>query len=211
MTSGEPVMSGGAYDQRPGPDTFVVRPTTLPLASRPDVLVFQTEPLDEAVVVAGPVVARLSVSSTAVDTDITVKLVDVHPPTPHHPAGFAMNVTEGILRCRYRDGFDTPIPMEPGEVYEIEVVAPDTANLFAAGHRIRVDVASSSFPRFDVNPGTGGQVAGSRRSVVATNTLHLGTSHLELRVERPTDPDVATPVDDHHDEEHHHEEHHHDH
>lgn len=204
VTSGEPVMSAGAFDQTPGPRTFTLRPTTLPLAARPDVLVFQTDPLEAPLMVAGPVVARLTISSTAVDTDLTVKVVDVHPPTPHHPAGFAMNVTEGILRCRFRDGFDAPAPMTPGESYEVEVVAPDTANVFDVGHRLRIDVASSSFPRFDVNPGTGEPVAGARRSVVATNTLHLGPSHIDLWVERPSDPPVTTTSPGHHDEEHHH-------
>lgn len=204
VTSGEPVMDGGAFDQRPGSATFALRPSPLPLAARPDVLVFQTEPLESGLVVAGPVTARLRVSSTAVDTDFTIKLIDVHPPSADYPAGFAMNLTEGILRCRYRDGFERPVPMEPGRPYDIEVSAPDTANYFAPGHRLRVDISSSNFPRFDVNPGTGRPPVAERRTVVATNTVHLGPSHIELwrdlgtraTTHTPTAPSTGAP-DDH--------------
>ncbi|GLY85307.1 antibiotic hydrolase [Actinoallomurus iriomotensis] len=177
ITSGEPVMVGGAFDQTPTEDTFGCEPPYLPLASRPDVLVFQSEPLDRDVVLAGPVEVRLSVSSSAPDTDFTVRLIDVHPPNDDHPNGYAMNLTDGILRCRYRDSYTEPSPMRPGEVYAITVTAPDTANLFAAGHRIRLDVSSSNFPRFDVNPGTGGPEATERRRVVAVNTVHLSPEH----------------------------------
>ncbi|GAA4203486.1 CocE/NonD family hydrolase [Actinocatenispora rupis] len=182
VTSGEPVMSGGAYDQVPGPGTYGGTAPYLPLASRPDVLVFQTPPLAADVALAGPVEVRLRVSSSAVDTDFTAKLVDVHPPNPDHPNGYAMNLTDGILRCRYRNSYERPEPMEPGAEYEIVVPVPDTANLFAAGHRIRLDVSSSNFPRFDVNPNTGGTEVDSRRRVVATNRVHLGPSGLTVHV-----------------------------
>ena len=188
VTSGEPVMVGGAFDQRTDEQVYGSRPPYLPLSSRPDVLVFETEPLAEETTVAGPVTVRLSVSSSAKDTDFTVKLIDVHPPTPDYPNGYAMNLTDGILRARYRDSYEDPEPMVPGEVYAVTVTAPDTANLFAAGHRIRLDVSSSNFPRFDVNPNTGGTEAGARRRVVAANRVHLapGTaSWLTLSVLRP--------------------------
>jgi uncharacterized protein len=174
VTSGEPVMSGGAFHQHPDERFFCAGEPHLPLDSRPDVLVFQTPPLTEDLAVAGPVSVRLTVSSTAPDTDFTIKLVDVHPPSEDYPQGFAMNLTDGILRCRYRDSFSDPKPMTPGEMYEITVEAPDTANLFLAGHRIRLDVSSSNFPRFDVNPNTGGPEVGERRKVVATNRVHVG-------------------------------------
>lgn len=183
VTSGEPVMSGGAFDQRESETKLALRPSTLPLAARPDVLAFQTEPVTEPLVVAGPIRAHLRIASTAVDTDVTIKLVDVHPPTADDPGGFAMNLTEGILRCRYRDGFENPELLDPDEPYDIVVEAPDTANLFAPGHRLRVDISSSNFPRFDVNPGTGGPVAGERRQIVATNTIHLDASFIEAWVE----------------------------
>ncbi|WP_406498441.1 CocE/NonD family hydrolase [Streptomyces sp. NBC_01604] len=189
VTSGEPVMVGGAFDQRPDDRTFSLAGSRLPLDARPDVLTFQTAVLERDVVVAGPVVARLAVSSSAADTDFTVKLIDVHPPSDDYPAGFAMNLTDGILRCRYRDSYENPSPLEPGRVYDITIEAPDTANLFARGHRIRIDVSSSNFPRFDVNSGTGEAETTDRRRVVATNrvfvdgrstvTLHLLSEDLD--------------------------------
>jgi hypothetical protein len=186
VTSGEPVMSGGAFHQHPDDRFFGVSEPHLPLDSRPDVLVFQTPPLTEDLTVAGPVSVHLTVSSTARDTDFTVKLIDVHPPSDDYPQGFAMNLTDGILRCRYRNSFSDPELMTPGETYEITVEAPDTANLFLAGHRLRLDVSSSNFPRFDVNSNTGGTEVGDRRKVVATNRVHTGgRSWLTLSVLRP--------------------------
>jgi uncharacterized protein len=188
VTSGEPVMSGGAYDQIPDERIFGASPPYLPLNARRDVVSLVTAPLAEPVVVAGPVSARLFVSSSAADTDFTIKLIDVHPPNEDYPHGFAMNLTEGILRCRFRDSFEDPAPLVPGHVYEIEVAAPDTANLFGAGHRIRLDVSSSSFPRFDVNSNTGIAEAVTRRTVVATNRIHMEgdhPSHLNLWVLDP--------------------------
>jgi putative CocE/NonD family hydrolase len=176
VTSGEPVMVGGAFDQHPDESTFGAAPPYLPLAARPDVLVFQTEPLAEDLAVAGPVQVRLSVSSDAPDTDFTVKLIDVYPPSADYPGGYAMNLTDGILRCRYRDSYELPTPMRPGTIYAITVSPPDTANLFKAGHRIRLDVSSSNFPRFDVNPNTGEPESGSRRRRVAVNRVHLDPS-----------------------------------
>lgn len=85
-----------------------------------------------------------------------------------------MNLTEGILRLRFRDSFEDPTPLEPHHVYRVVVRAPDTANPFAAGHCIRVDIASSNFPRFDINPNTGDKVSDERRRVVAETTVHMG-------------------------------------
>jgi putative CocE/NonD family hydrolase len=168
ITSGEPVMRGGAYDQREGPGVF-----GRALADRPDVLVFQTDPLAEDMEVTGPIAARLWVSSDGPDTDITVKLIDVHPPNPDYPQGFAMNLTDGILRLRYRKSFARPEMLAPGEVAEILV------------DRIRLDVSSSNFPHFDVNPNTGAPegTAGARR--IARNTVWLDRarpSHVILPV-----------------------------
>lgn len=174
ITSGEPVMTGGAFHQRPDERFFGASPPYLPLEARPDVLVFQTPPLESDLAIAGPIAVHLAVSSSAADTDFTIKLLDVHPPAEDYPQGFAMNLTDGILRCRYRDSFTSPEPLSPGEIYDIVVEAPDTANLFSAGHRIRLDVSSSNFPRFDVNTNTGRPEVGDRRKVVATNRVHTG-------------------------------------
>jgi hypothetical protein len=120
---------------------------------RPDVLCYTSEPLTEPVTVIGPVVLVLHVSSSARDTDFTAKLIDVAPD------GAAVNVADGILRARYRDGFERPALLEPDRVYELRVDLVATANVFAAGHRVRVDVSSSNFPRFDRNTNTGGTIA----------------------------------------------------
>ncbi|MFC4943959.1 CocE/NonD family hydrolase [Pseudonocardia sp. GCM10023141] len=174
ITSGEPLMRGGAFDQTGA--------TGLPLSARHDVLTFQTEPLPEPVTVAGRVAVHLRFSSSAPDTDVAVKLVDVHPPTADHPHGYAMNITDGMLRCRHRDDPAHPTPLEPGRAYDLVVPMPDTANVFGAGHRIRLDVTSSNFPRCDVNPNTGGPVMGARTFTIARNTVHTGASFLRLDV-----------------------------
>lgn len=119
------------------------------LDHRRDVLVYQTEPLVAPVEVTGEPVLTLYAASSAPDTDFIVKLVDVHPD------GFAVNLCYGIIRARYRDGFDRPTLMKPGEVYEFTIELLPTSNLFKAGHRIRVDISSSDFPNFDRNHNTG--------------------------------------------------------
>jgi putative CocE/NonD family hydrolase len=122
--------------------------------------------------VIGPIVVHLHVSSSAVDTDFTAKLIDVHPPNADYPQGFAMNLTDGILRCRHRDSWEKPTPMTPGAVYAIAIEPFATCNLFKRGHRIRLDIASSNFPRFDVNPNTGEPEGKARLRRIATNTVY---------------------------------------
>jgi putative CocE/NonD family hydrolase len=173
ITSGAPIMEGGAFDQVEAPRFFGSRPPYLALAARRDVLVFQTPPLTEAVEITGPLIARLWVASNCPDTDFTAKLIDVHPATPDDPLGFAMNLTGGILRCRYRDSFESPALMKPGCAYAIEVELFPTSNLFLPGHRIRVDIASSNFPHFDVNPNTGAPEGQARHLRIATNSLFV--------------------------------------
>jgi uncharacterized protein len=173
ITSGEPVMRGGAYDQTEGPRFFGCREPYLPLAARPDVLVFETEVLPADVEVTGPIVAMLWISSDRPDTDFTIKLIDVYPPNEDYPEGFAMNVTDGILRVRYRSSWERPQMLQPGEVAAVTVAAFPTANLFKRGHRIRLDVSSSNFPHFDVNPNTGAPEGTGLTRQVARNTLYL--------------------------------------
>jgi len=185
ITSGEPVMRGGAFDQREGPRFFGSREPYIPLAARPDVLVFETEPLAEDVEVTGPIEARLWIASNRPDTDFTIKLIDVYPPNEDYPDGFAMNVTDGIMRVRYRKSWEQPEMLQPGEVAEITVSAFPTANLFKRGHRIRLDVSSSNFPHFDVNPNTGAPEGRGLTRLVATNTLYVDRdrpSHVVLPI-----------------------------
>ncbi len=173
ITSMEPIAVGGAFDQRERPEFYGCRAPFLPLASRPDVLVFQTPSLERDVEVIGPVVAELWIASDAPDTDITAKLIDVHPSSADWPGGFAMNLCEGVLRCRYRDDPAQPRLLEPGVPVRVTVELFPTANLFKAGHRIRLDIASSEFPHYDVNPQTGEDEGKARRMRVAVNTLFV--------------------------------------
>ena len=169
----------GAFDQRErpfSPDTTTgvlgSEPPYLPLKARADVLVFQTEPLAADVEVVGPVLVRLFASSTAPDTDFTAKLIDVYPPSKDYPAGFEMNLTDGIIRARYRASAERAELMKPGQAYEFTIEPFPTANVFKKGHRIRVDISSSNFPRFDVNPNTGEPLGMHRRVALADNSVH---------------------------------------
>jgi hypothetical protein len=137
-----------------------------PVEKRSDVLVYSTQPLASAIEVTGPVKVVLHVASNTLDTDFTAKLVDVFPD------GVARNLTDGILRMRYRDSLETPKPMTPGDVYKVTIDAGVTSNVFLAGHRIRVEISSSNFPRFDRNPNTGGAVADAKDARKARQTVY---------------------------------------
>ncbi len=139
--------------------------------NRDDVLVYSTKPLAEDMEITGPVTLELWVRSSAVDTDFTAKLVDVSP------VGFAMNLTDGILRMRYRDSQEKPGLMNPDQVYKISVDLWATSNVFKKGHIIRLEVSSSNFPRFDSNLNTGADQATSREFVSATNTILHDSEH----------------------------------
>jgi putative CocE/NonD family hydrolase len=148
---------------------------------RADVLCYTSAVLERDLEVTGPVRLVLYVSSSALDTDFTGKLVDVHPD------GTALILTDGILRARYRESLSAPQLMTPGEVYRLEIDLVATANVFAVGHRIRLEVASANFPRFDRNTNTGGVIATETEAdfVRATNTVwhdELRASHLVLPV-----------------------------
>lgn len=178
-------VKDGAYDQRERPDFAGSRAPYLPLRSRSDVLVFQTEPLEEDVVVVGPIEVVIYASSTAVDTDFTAKLVDVYPASEDFPSGFDMNISDALVRASYRDGRHTRDLIEPGEVYKLIVRPFATANVFKKGHRIRIDISSSNFPRFDINPNTGEPLGKHRRTVSADNTVFHESgraSHVVLQV-----------------------------
>ena len=170
------VMPPGGFDQR-GNRRFHGCTDGLPVSARSDVLVFETPELEDEVEVTGPITVRLWASSSALDTDFTAKLVDVHPPNPDYPAGFAQNISDSIIRARYRNGRDRAELMEPGEIYPFEIVMYPTSNLFGRGHRIRVDISSSNFPRFDINPNTGGPLGRDRRVVLCENTVYHDPDH----------------------------------
>jgi putative CocE/NonD family hydrolase len=164
------ILEAGGFDQRCRTNTLFAK-DQLPLSERRDVLVFQTGPLAEDVEVTGPVAVQLFVSSSAVDTDFTAKLLDVYPPNPDYPLGFDLNIGDSITRMRYRNSLEKAELMTPGEVYPVTIHLYPTANVFAKGHRIRLDISSSNFPRFDLNPNTGESLQQHRRMVPADNTV----------------------------------------
>lgn len=173
IASGAPIMEAGGFDQREGPDFFGSRPPYRPIAERADVLVFETAPLEADVELTGQVLAELFVSSTAVDTDFTIKVVDVYPPSADYPHGYALNIAHGILRMRFRNSFETPEPLEPGKVHGVRIASFPMSNLFSRGHRIRIEVASSNFPHFDINPNVDWRVPGLAPQS-AENSVHFG-------------------------------------
>jgi len=180
FTSLGPVASAGAFDQVESARFFGCEPPYLPLASRSDVLVFQTAPSREAVQVVGPIEAELWVETDGPDTDFTAKLIDVYPPSEDYPKGYAMNVTDGIVRLRYAEDPAAPRLRRPGEVARVTITLFPTANLFQAGHRIRLDVSSSNFPKFDVNPNTGEPDGMARRKRVARNMVYVDADRPSL-------------------------------
>jgi hypothetical protein len=172
ISPGEPVMHAGAFDQSG-------------VARRSDVMVFATPPLEEELEVTGPVTVRLWIASDSPDTDFTAKLIDVYPPSADYPHGFAINLTEGVLRVRYRDSWERPALMVPGEVYAITIELFPIANLFGRGHRLRLDLSSSNFPHFDVNPNSGEPEGEWQRPRIARNRVFVEAarpSHILLPV-----------------------------
>jgi putative CocE/NonD family hydrolase len=147
-------IQAGAFDQRR-------------MEARSDILVYTSAPFTEGTEVSGPITPTLYVSSDAKDTDFTVKVLDVYPD------GRAYNLDESIQRMRYRDGYDRPpVWMEKGKVYKVTLQPLTTSNYFAPGHRLRIEVSSSNFPRFDRNLNTGGNNYDESAPVVARNAVH---------------------------------------
>jgi hypothetical protein len=166
-------LSGGSLDQRE-------------VEQRPDVLVYTTEPFRDGVEVTGPMTFTTYVSSDRKDTDITVKVMDVYPD------GRAYNLDETIQRLRYRNGYDKPVEMmQPGKVYKVGLQPMTTSNYFAPGHRLRIEVSSSNFPRFDRNLNTGGNNYDERTGLVAHNSVHHSAqypSSLQITVVKGAKP-----------------------
>ena len=166
-------VQAGSFDQRK-------------MEARGDILVFTSELFKEGIELSGPIIPTLYVSSDARDTDFTVKILDVDPD------GRAFNLDESIQRMRYRDGYDKPpVWMEKDKVYKVTLQPLTTSNYFKAGHRLRIEVSSSNFPRFDRNLNTGGNNYDEAKGVVARNTLHHSTqypSSIVVTVVKPAPP-----------------------
>ena len=148
-------IKGGSFDQQQ-------------MEARHDILVYTSDPLEEGIEVTGFIETTLWVESDAKDTDFTIKLIDVYPD------GSAYNLDETIQRARYREGYDKEVFMEKGEVYKLKMTPMSTSNYFEKGHRIRVEISSSNFPRFTRNLNTGGNNFDEKEGVVAQNKIHHG-------------------------------------
>ena len=151
-------VQGGSFDQRI-------------METRADILVYTSQPLEQGIEVSGFIEAHLYVSSDVKDTDFTVKIIDVYPD------GRAYNLDETIQRARYRDGYDKEIFMDKGKVYKVSLSPMSTSNYFKKGHRIRIEVSSSNFPRFARNLNTGGNNYDEKTGVVATNNIHYSENY----------------------------------
>jgi len=151
-------VQGGAFDQQQ-------------METRHDILVYTSDPLSEGVELSGFIESTLYVSSDAKDTDYTIKLIDVHPD------GTAYNLDETIQRARYREGYESEVFMKDGEVYELNLTPMSTSNYFKAGHRIRIEISSSNFPRFARNLNTGGNNFDETEGVIARNAIHHGPEY----------------------------------
>ncbi len=150
-----------------------------PIESRADVLVYTTPILKKPVEVTGRVRMKLSASTSAIDTDFWVQLTDVYPD------GYSMHLTEGILRGRYRNSLEIPQLLEPGSVYEFPIDLWIISNCFLKDHRIRIDISSSSFPKYDRNPNTGHKFGEDAELVEATQTIYhdrVNASHIILPI-----------------------------
>ena len=171
------VIAAGGFHQKEGPEWIGAEEPYQRLKDRSDVVAFETDPLEDDIEVTGEVMIKLWVSSTAVDTDFTVKLIDVYPFSDDYPEGYELNLTDTILRARYRNSWSEEELMTPGEAVEVTITLWPTSNVFKKGHRIRLDISSSNFPRFDVNPNTGEPVGRHTHMLKADNTIHTGADH----------------------------------
>ena len=171
------ISTNGAWNQVEGPHLFGSQPPFLPLAARPDVLVFQTEPLAEDLTVIGHPVLELWISSDAPDADFVAKLIDVYPSSPDTPGGFALAVSEGIQRAKFRNGLQQAELLSPGEIVLVRVLLRPLANRFLRSHRLRLDICGSSWPHFDINTHTGRNPSTDYDRRVAVSMVHHSTEH----------------------------------
>ena len=154
--------------------------------TRDDVLVYSTPSFVQDTEITGPVIFELFAKSSAVDTDFAAKLVDVAPD------GFAQNLTEGIVRARYRGSREKATLMNPGQVYKFTIDLWSTSTVFRKGHALRLEVSSSNFPRFDRNLNTGEEAEFARRPVTATNTIYHDAQHPSALVLPTNFPYIST-------------------
>jgi putative CocE/NonD family hydrolase len=186
------LMPRGAQDQRCSPDHWLCR-DTLPLSARRDVVAFQTPPLDRDVEVTGRLVVKLWASSNAPDTDFTAKLIDVYPASRDFPSGVDLNVGDSIVRARYRESLKAAKMLDRDRPFEFTIEMYPTSLVFRRGHRIRLDISSSNFPRFDVNPNTGEPLNQNTGWRIAENSVYHDREH-QSRIILPTIPAGTSPA-----------------
>ncbi len=182
-----PFITEPSFAQIGGPDDY------RPVERRDDVLAYTSEPLAADTRICGPIRARIYAASTARDTDFMVKLLDVWP------NGYAQRLTDGMVRARFREGMDRPSLIEPGKIYSYSIDAWNTCQAFQQGHRIRLEIASSAFPKYDANPGTGEALGKTTRMQAAGQTLYHDREHpshvvLPMVPPKPQSP-AKTPPD----------------
>ena len=177
ISSGGELLFQGPTDQRCRLE-FWLCTDTRPLSARNDVLVFQTAPLDRDLEVTGRLIVKLWAATDGLDTDFAAKLIDVYPPNKDFPSGVDFNIGDSIVRGRYRNGPGKAELLKPGQPYEFTIEMYPTSLVFKRGHRIRLDISSSNFPRFDVNPNTGEPLNDNRHWRVAANSVYHDPQHL---------------------------------
>lgn len=184
-----PVPSMGGHSCCASSTAAVGQFDQTPIEQRPDILVYTGPALDRPVNVSGPVIVKLFARTTAVDTDFTAKLVDVFPD------GSAVNISNGILRARFRDSLETPRLLVPGQVYALTISLWSTSNVFLPGHHIRLEISSSDYPQFDPNPNTGASFGKTVAFTTAVQTILHDSAHPSALL-LPTSPVSANNSSD---------------
>lgn len=190
IDSGKQLSPDGPRNQRCIKDIIFGCNNSLPLSARRDIVVYETPPLKEEMAIMGPVTVKLWVSSTAKDTDFTAKLIDVYPPSKDYPLGYDLLLADRIVRARFRNSLEKEELLTPGKIYEITIDLLGIANRFKKGHRIRLDISSSNFPFFDVNPNTGERPGYHTHMIKARNTIYHDEkrpSHINLPLVKLTE------------------------
>ena len=184
ISAADNVMPPGGFDQV-GRKELVGCIDNQPLIMRADVLSFQTTELNKDTELTGPIFVHLWVSTSAKDTDFTAKLIDVFPRSSDYPEGLAINISDSIIRTRYRSSWEKPELMNPGEIVEVVFEMYPTSVIFAKSHKIRLDISSSNWPRFDVNHNTGKDLGLDRTFEIANQTIYHSSkyqSHIKLPI-----------------------------
>ena len=183
----KPIFYDGGAHQKEYIGNFGSKAPYRLLSDRNDILVFETEPLDKDIEITGEIKAFLWVGSSAKDTDFTLKIIDVYPANEDYLEGYHLAIADSVLRMRFRNGFEKEEMMSDSEIYKIQIKLPPISNVFKINHRIRIDISSSNFPRFDFNPNTGEPLGKHTYLLTAYNTLYLNRKHASY-IELPVIP-----------------------